>query len=82
VTVKEEGGRKGGWGVQYIANQGQGWTSIRTTMQEGDFQVSKRVNLLGRQKGLEKGLATEKDSQGVLRTCAFDMYICTSKSCV
>jgi hypothetical protein len=38
---KEEVGGEGE-GVQYNANQGQEWMSIRTTAQEGDFQVSKK----------------------------------------
>jgi hypothetical protein len=48
------GGKKG-WergGIQYTANQGQEWTSIRTTSQEGEFQVSKRVKLAFKQKGV------------------------------
>jgi hypothetical protein len=42
-----EGGGEGWEGreIQYTADQGQEWTSIRTTTQEGDFQVSKRVKL-------------------------------------
>ncbi len=28
--------------VQFTANQGQEWTGIRATAQEGDFQVSKK----------------------------------------
>ncbi len=80
-TVKRGEGKEGG-GIQYTANQGQEWTSIRTTTQEGDFQVSKRVKLIYRQKGIEKGVSNKKQSQGVLQTCAFDMYTCTNKSCV
>ncbi len=44
-----------GEGIQHTANQGQEWTSICTTTQEGDFQVSKRVKLKYRQKGDRKG---------------------------
>jgi hypothetical protein len=47
-TIK--GGEGEGWegGIQFTANQGQEWTSIRTTTQEGDFQVSNRVNSISR----------------------------------
>ncbi len=54
-TVRKGGGRMGRGGVQYTANRGQEWTSIRTTPQEGDFQVSKGVKLIYRQKGTEEG---------------------------
>ncbi len=58
----------GGGGIQYTANQGQEWTSIRTTTQEGDFQVSKRVKLKYRQrgdvKGIEMGDSNKKNHKG------------------
>jgi hypothetical protein len=57
-------------GIQYTANQGQEWTSIRTTSQEGDFQVSKRVKLAYKKKGV-----SSKDNACGVRTCAFDMCV-------
>jgi hypothetical protein len=51
-------------GIQYTANQGQEWTSIRTTTQEGDFQVSKRVKFIYRQKGTGKGVSNKKNHKG------------------
>jgi hypothetical protein len=41
-TIEGERGCGEGEGVQFTANQGQEWTSNRTTSQEGDFQVSKK----------------------------------------
>jgi hypothetical protein len=81
-TVRRGGGKDWKRRVQYTANQGLEWTSIRTTTQEGDFQVSKGVKLIYRQRSTEEGVSNKKESQGVLRTCAFDTYVYTNKSCV
>jgi hypothetical protein len=62
-------------GGQYIASQGQEWTGIRTTTQEGDFQVSKRVNPMCRQKALEKGVSNRKRIvRGVTNLCLRYVY--------
>ncbi len=41
-TVEGEMGGGEGEGVQFTANYSQEWTSIHTTAQEGDFQVTKK----------------------------------------
>jgi hypothetical protein len=52
--------------VQFNANQGQEWTSFRTTAQEGDFQVSRRGKI-GMQMQWERergGLIAKRDHKG------------------
>ncbi len=76
-TVKGKKGGREGEGAQYTANQGQEWTSIRTTAKEGDFQVSEEGYFDVWAKGAEKrGLATKRIIKGVANMyIVFGMYI-------
>jgi hypothetical protein len=63
-TVEGERGDGEGEWVQFNANQGQEWTSIHTTAQEGDFQVSRREKMACKLEEEGKGgLITKKGSQ-------------------
>jgi hypothetical protein len=63
-------------GVQYTTNQGQEWTNIRTTAQEGDLQVSKKgLTWCASRKVRKRGLATKRDHKGYCEHVPHSMYI-------
>ncbi len=77
----ERGGGEGEW-VQFNANHGQEWTSIRITAQEGDFQVSRKGKLARKWERRKKGGNKKGITKGVVSLCLYYVYYANKRLCL